>query len=75
MIVKPRIRGFICTTAHPHGCAAHVNQQIDYVAANSGVADGAFGNVFGSWLLWRLWFGQPHRGRFRVWGKNAWRFL
>ncbi|HCG71027.1 MAG TPA: hypothetical protein DE147_11220, partial [Gammaproteobacteria bacterium] len=27
MIVKPRIRGFICTTAHPHGCAAHVNQQ------------------------------------------------
>jgi enoyl-[acyl-carrier protein] reductase/trans-2-enoyl-CoA reductase (NAD+) len=45
MIVKPRIRGFICTTAHPHGCAAHVNQQIDYVAANSNVAKGAFGNV------------------------------
>lgn len=45
MIVKPRIRGFICTTAHPHGCAAHVNQQIDYVAANSDVATGAFGNV------------------------------
>jgi enoyl-[acyl-carrier protein] reductase / trans-2-enoyl-CoA reductase (NAD+) len=31
MIVKPRIRGFICTTAHPAGCAAHVRQQIDYV--------------------------------------------
>lgn len=45
MIVKPRIRGFICTTAHPRGCAAHVNQQIDYVSAKSGVADGAFGNV------------------------------
>ncbi len=45
MIVKPSIRGFICTTAHPHGCAAHVNQQIDYVAANSDVAKGAFGNV------------------------------
>ena len=45
MIVKPRIRGFICTTAHPHGCAAHVNQQIDYVAANSDVGKGAFGNV------------------------------
>lgn len=45
MIVKPRIRGFICTTAHPHGCAAHVNHQIDYVAANSSVAAGAFGNV------------------------------
>ncbi len=31
MIVKPRIRGFICTTAHPTGCAAHVAEQIDYV--------------------------------------------
>ena len=29
MIVKPRIRGFICTTAHPAGCAAHVQEQID----------------------------------------------
>ena len=31
MIIKPKIRGFICTTAHPEGCAAHVKQQIDYV--------------------------------------------
>lgn len=31
MIIKPRIRGFICTTAHPVGCEAHVQQQIDYV--------------------------------------------
>jgi enoyl-[acyl-carrier protein] reductase/trans-2-enoyl-CoA reductase (NAD+) len=31
MIIKPRIRGFICLTAHPEGCAAHVRQQIDYV--------------------------------------------
>lgn len=28
MIVKPRIRGFICTTAHPVGCAANVRAQI-----------------------------------------------
>ena len=33
MIIKPRIRGFICTTAHPKGCAQHVNEQIDYVRA------------------------------------------
>ena len=45
MIVKPRIRGFICTTAHPAGCAAHVNQQIDYVTQRGAAADGAFGNV------------------------------
>lgn len=28
MIVKPRIRGFICITAHPAGCAAHVASEI-----------------------------------------------
>lgn len=33
MIVKPRIRGFICTTAHPLGCAAGVQRQIDAVRA------------------------------------------
>lgn len=31
IVIKPRIRGFICVTAHPHGCAAHVQEQIDYV--------------------------------------------
>jgi enoyl-[acyl-carrier protein] reductase/trans-2-enoyl-CoA reductase (NAD+) len=31
MVIKPKIRGFICTTAHPLGCAANVRQQIDYV--------------------------------------------
>ena len=31
MIIKPKIRGFICTTAHPAGCAASVNEQIQRV--------------------------------------------
>lgn len=31
MIVHPKIRGFICTTAHPTGCATHVQMQIDYI--------------------------------------------
>jgi enoyl-[acyl-carrier protein] reductase/trans-2-enoyl-CoA reductase (NAD+) len=31
MIIKPKIRGFICTTAHPAGCAANVHEQIEYV--------------------------------------------
>ncbi|WP_136605000.1 enoyl-ACP reductase FabV [Paenibacillus dokdonensis] len=31
MIIKPRTRGFICTTSHPAGCAAQVQEQIDYV--------------------------------------------
>lgn len=30
-IVKPRIRGFICTNAHPAGCHANVQHQIEVV--------------------------------------------
>ena len=33
MIIKPKVRGFICTTAHPEGCKANVKEQIDYVKA------------------------------------------
>ncbi|MEQ9450364.1 MAG: trans-2-enoyl-CoA reductase family protein [Pseudomonadales bacterium] len=45
MIVKPRIRGFICTTAHPTGCAASVQQQIDYVRAQGEISAGELKNV------------------------------
>lgn len=31
MVIHPKIRGFICTNAHPVGCAAHVQQQIDFI--------------------------------------------
>lgn len=31
MIVEPKVKGFICTTAHPAGCEANVNNQIHYV--------------------------------------------
>lgn len=31
MIIEPRMRGFICLTAHPDGCAQNVKNQIDYV--------------------------------------------
>ncbi len=33
MIVKPRIRGFVCITAHPEGCAAKVAQEINVAKA------------------------------------------
>lgn len=39
MIIKPKIRGFICTTAHPAGCAAHVEEQIAHVRSK-GAIDG-----------------------------------
>lgn len=31
MVIKPKIRGFICTTAHPLGCEQAVKEQIAYV--------------------------------------------
>jgi enoyl-[acyl-carrier protein] reductase/trans-2-enoyl-CoA reductase (NAD+) len=37
MIIQPKVRGFICTTAHPVGCDAHVKEQIDYVKAQGKV--------------------------------------
>lgn len=30
MIVEPKVKGFICTTAHPVGCREGVKRQIDY---------------------------------------------
>jgi enoyl-[acyl-carrier protein] reductase/trans-2-enoyl-CoA reductase (NAD+) len=33
MIVKPRIRGFVCITAHPKGCEARVRQEIEVAKA------------------------------------------
>lgn len=33
MIIKPKIRGFICTTTHPVGCEVNVKEQIAYTKA------------------------------------------
>lgn len=35
MIIQPKIRGFICTTAHPVGCMQSVIEQIQYVKSQS----------------------------------------
>ncbi len=40
MIVAPKIRGFICTTAHPDGCAKHVAEQIAVVRKRGPIAKG-----------------------------------
>ncbi|GAD79451.1 enoyl-ACP reductase FabV [Vibrio ezurae] len=39
MIIKPRIRGFICTTTHPVGCEANVKEQIAYTKAQGPIAN------------------------------------
>jgi enoyl-[acyl-carrier protein] reductase / trans-2-enoyl-CoA reductase (NAD+) len=40
MIIAPKIRGFICTTAHPEGCAKHVAEQIAVVKQRGLIANG-----------------------------------
>ncbi|MEE1895434.1 enoyl-ACP reductase FabV [Metapseudomonas otitidis] len=40
MIIKPRVRGFICVTTHPAGCEANVKEQIRYVESKGPVANG-----------------------------------
>ncbi|OQW71561.1 MAG: trans-2-enoyl-CoA reductase [Proteobacteria bacterium ST_bin11] len=40
MIIKPRVRGFMCVTTHPVGCEANVKQQIDYVKSFGTIPDG-----------------------------------
>lgn len=35
MIIEPKVREFICTTAHPEGCRENVKKQIAYVKSQS----------------------------------------
>lgn len=39
MVIEPRMRGFICLTAHPDGCEKNVVDQIEYVKSK-GTIDG-----------------------------------
>jgi enoyl-[acyl-carrier protein] reductase/trans-2-enoyl-CoA reductase (NAD+) len=40
MIIKPKVRGFVCVTAHPTGCAAHIQEQIDFVKSRGPIQHG-----------------------------------
>ena len=40
MIIKPRVRGFICTSTHPTGCEANVIEQINKVKAGGTIENG-----------------------------------
>ena len=40
MIIEPRMRGFICLTAHPKGCEQSVKNQIEYIKSK-GPIEGA----------------------------------
>lgn len=38
MIIEPRMRGFICLTAHPEGCEQNVVNQINYVKSKGAIS-------------------------------------
>ncbi len=37
MIIKPRVRGFMCITTHPQGCEQNVKNQIDYIKSQGAI--------------------------------------
>lgn len=40
MVIKPKVRGFMCITTHPLGCEVNVKNQIDYVKQQGSINDG-----------------------------------
>lgn len=41
MIIKPKVRGFICTNAHPQGCSENVKEQIQIVKNGGAIEPGS----------------------------------
>jgi len=41
MVIRPRIKGFICASAHPIGCQANVREQIEYVTSSGRISGSA----------------------------------
>ncbi len=39
-IIKPKVKGFLCITAHPEGCAQNVRNQVDYVIGKGKIENG-----------------------------------
>ncbi len=48
MIIEPRVRGFICLTAHPKGCEQNVINQISYIQSKGKIAGAKKVLVIGS---------------------------
>jgi enoyl-[acyl-carrier protein] reductase/trans-2-enoyl-CoA reductase (NAD+) len=40
MVIKPRVRGFLCTTTHPEGCRENVRRQIAHVQTGGPLSNG-----------------------------------
>ncbi len=45
MIVQPKVKGFMCTTAHPEGCRTAVKNQIEYIKSKPKPETGGYKKV------------------------------
>lgn len=45
MVIQPKVKGFICTTAHPLGCEESVRRQIDYCKRMRGIENETAGGT------------------------------
>lgn len=64
MIVQPKVKSFMCTTAHPVGCRTAVKQQIDYIGGVKGDVDlNAFIGTREEWEEWLNSFNQAPNNR------------
>ncbi len=68
MRIDPKIRGFICTTAHPAGCEQAVLHEIDYAKKTWQMPGSA--QRTGHWRFYRLWSCQRIAAAFG-WGANT----
>lgn len=39
-IIKPKVRGFVCVTTHPNGCAFNIDEQIQYIKSQAPIENG-----------------------------------
>jgi enoyl-[acyl-carrier protein] reductase/trans-2-enoyl-CoA reductase (NAD+) len=63
MIIKPRVRGFMCITSHPVGCENNVVEQINYIKRQEPIEGPKRVLVIGS----STGYGLSHYGRFWLW--------
>ncbi len=70
MIVEPKVREFICTTAHPQGCRENVKEQIAYVKNREYYRRTEEDSGYRSFH--RVWPGKQNYCRFRMsWGHTG----
>ena len=70
MIVEPKVREFICTTAHPTGCYENVKRQIAYVK-DKGTIEGPKESI-SNWSIDRIWSCKPYYSCICMSGFHNW---